>query len=49
MHLKEEEFFMVLEGSFEFFGGEGWTPFAPNESKCSLRGHVARFPELRNY
>jgi mannose-6-phosphate isomerase-like protein (cupin superfamily) len=45
-HLREEETFMVLEGEYEFFDGESWTPMKPNEIRCSIRGHYHAFRNI---
>ena len=37
-HLGEDEVFTVIDGEFEFFDGELWTPFHRGEVKYSLRG-----------
>ena len=42
-HEREEETFVVLEGDFEFFDGQDWTPFKLGEVRCSLRGHYHGF------
>lgn len=42
-HEREEETFIVIEGEFELFTGQGWTPFALGEAKCSLRGEYHGF------
>ena len=42
-HMREEEVFIVLEGSYEFFDGETWSPMKSGEVRCSLRGKYHGF------
>ena len=42
-HLREDEAFHVLEGSFEFFDGGSWIPFNKGESRVSTRGSYHAF------
>lgn len=42
-HEREEETFIVLEGTFDFFDGQEWTPFRPGEVRFSLRGNYHGF------
>ena len=37
-HERNEETFIVLEGAFDFFNGQDWTPFKPGEVRFSPRG-----------
>ncbi len=42
-HMREEETFIVLEGDYEFFDGQSWSPMRPGEIRFSMRGHYHAF------
>jgi mannose-6-phosphate isomerase-like protein (cupin superfamily) len=43
MHLREEEIFTVLEGSYEFYDGGSWSPMEVGVPVLSLRGNFHAF------
>lgn len=42
-HLREEETFIVLEGTYEFFDGSVWARVKPGEARFSMRGSYHAF------
>ncbi len=43
IHTREDEYFTVLEGEFEMFDGQSWSPLRTGESHFSLRGGTHTF------
>lgn len=43
IHRREDELFTVLEGEFEIFDGEKWSPLRQGESAYKLRGSCHTF------
>ena len=45
-HLREEEIFTVLHGTYEFFNGETWAPMEPGVSIISMRNTFHAFRNI---
>ena len=43
VHEREDELFTVLEGEYELFDGQQWTPFCRGEYQSKLRGELHTF------